>query len=155
MFKDYYEILGVGFRATEAEVKSAYQKQAAKWNADSDCGGDVSDMITSINEAYEILGNAATRAKYDREYMLFKQVGCPQARTGTYSYDYKEHDDKLNADMGKASERASSAESGLKTQLKSDTRIAAKGAWESCKYLVYLCLFATLVGILILVFGAA
>lgn len=155
MFKDYYEILGVGFRATDAEVRSAYQKQTAKWNADRNCGGDVSDMIKSINEAYEILGNTATRAKYDREYLLFKRGGSPQARTGTYGCDYQVHDNDLNAEMGKTRNRASSAESGLKTQLKSDTRIAAKGAWESCKYLVYLFLFATLVGILILAFGAA
>lgn len=153
MFKDYYEILGVGFRATDAEVRSAYQKQAAKWNAD--CGGDVSDMITSINEAYEILGNTATRAKYDREYLLFKQGGSPQARTGTYGCDYQVHDNDLNADISKARERARSMESGLTTQLKSDSRIAAEGAWESCKYLIYLFLFATLVGILILAFGAA
>lgn len=159
MFKDYYEILEVGFGATDAEVKSAYQKQAAKWHAGRDCGCDVSEMI-SISEAYEILGNPTTRAKYNREYLLFKQVmakatqGCSQARTGTYSYDYQVNDDDLSADIRKAHERASSMVSNLMSQLKSDVRIAAEGAWENCKYMFYLCLFATLVAILIFAFGA-
>ena len=154
MFKDYYEILGVSFNATDAEVKSAYRKQADKWRPDRNSGRDVSDMTISINEAYEMLGNTTTRAKYDREYLLFKQVAAKAAQ-GTYCYDYNVHDNDLNADMCKAHERARSMECGLMSQLKSDSRIAAEGAWENCKYMVYLSLFATLVAILILALGAA
>ena len=166
MFKDYYEILGVGLYATDAEVKSAYRQQAAKWHPDRNPGRDVTDMMININEAYEILGNPVTRKKYNKEYLLFKQVvterhqtaqGNSQAHTGvphsTYSYDYNVSDNDLNNDINNARAHARSKVSELMSQLKSDTRIAAEGAWENSKYLIYWFIFGLIVSLLIVAFS--
>jgi len=62
--KDYYEILGVDKKASDAELKSAYRKLAQKHHPDKK-GGDEA-RFKEINEAYQTLSNKEKRAQYDR-----------------------------------------------------------------------------------------
>jgi DnaJ-class molecular chaperone len=65
-FKDYYAILGVPKTASEADIKKAYRKLARQHHPDLNPGDAVSETkFKEVNEANEVLGNAATRRKYD------------------------------------------------------------------------------------------
>ncbi|MEM7033004.1 MAG: J domain-containing protein [Chloroflexota bacterium] len=65
-YKDYYQILGITKQATEADIKKAYRKLARKYHPDVNTAADAEDRFKEINEAYEVLGSADSRAKYDQ-----------------------------------------------------------------------------------------
>jgi len=65
--RDYYEILGIDKGATEAEIKKAYRKVALKYHPDRNQDDpSAEEKFKEAAEAYEILGNADKKAKYDR-----------------------------------------------------------------------------------------
>jgi curved DNA-binding protein len=65
-YKDYYKILGVEKGATQSEIKKAYRKLAVKYHPDKNQGNKVAeDRFKQIGEAYEVLGDAQKRKKYD------------------------------------------------------------------------------------------
>lgn len=59
----FYEVLGVSRTATDDEIRTAYRTRAKEAHPDR-VGGSVRQMAR-INEAYETLGNADMRARYD------------------------------------------------------------------------------------------
>ena len=61
----YYEILGVAKEATEAQLKKAYRKLAMQFHPDRN--PDAGEKFKEITEAYDVLSNPKTRAKYDEE----------------------------------------------------------------------------------------
>ncbi|GAB4428307.1 MAG: DnaJ C-terminal domain-containing protein [Anaerolineae bacterium] len=66
-YKDYYKILGVSKNATEKEIKAAYRKLARKYHPDvNQDNKGAEERFKEINEAYEVLGDAQNRGKYDR-----------------------------------------------------------------------------------------
>lgn len=66
-FKDYYSVLGVPKNAPQKDVKSAYRKLARKWHPDANPGNaqEAEERFKEISEAYEVLGDAEKRKKYD------------------------------------------------------------------------------------------
>jgi curved DNA-binding protein len=83
-FKDYYATLGVAKTATEKEIKAAYRKLARKHHPDVNPGDKSAESrFKEINEAYEVLGDADKRRKYDelganwRMYEQAQQQGQP------------------------------------------------------------------------------
>ena len=64
--RDYYEVLGVSKNATEAELKSAYRKQALQWHPDRNKAKEAEAKFKEVNEAYEVLFNKDKRAAYDQ-----------------------------------------------------------------------------------------
>lgn len=79
---NYYEVLGVTRMASEDEIRSAYRHQAKTAHPDR-AGGSVRRMAR-LNEAYETLGDASKRARYDatqaRPHRLPSRA--PRARAG-------------------------------------------------------------------------
>jgi curved DNA-binding protein len=66
-FRDYYEILGVARTAKEEEIKKAYRKLARKYHPDLNPNNKQSEeKFKEIQEAYEVLGDADKRKKYDQ-----------------------------------------------------------------------------------------
>jgi DnaJ-class molecular chaperone len=66
-FKDYYSVLGVPKNSAQKDVKSAYRKLARKWHPDANPGNvkEAEEKFKEISEAYEVLGDAEKRKKYD------------------------------------------------------------------------------------------
>lgn len=72
---NYYEILKVSPKASNAEVKSAYRKLARKLHPDKNAGDETKSLeFAKVAKAYEILGNPKQRAQYDR-MLLDRQFG--------------------------------------------------------------------------------
>ena len=65
--RDYYEVLGVSRNATVEEIKKAYRKKAIEYHPDKNPGDkDAEEKFKEAAEAYEVLGDANKRARYDQ-----------------------------------------------------------------------------------------
>ncbi len=83
-FKDYYAILGITYPATTAEIKAAYLKQCKHWHPDRNPGVDTTSKMQEVNEAGDVLLDAARKNDYDYHYQL--QRNGPATHTNTHSY---------------------------------------------------------------------
>ncbi|MEY4744371.1 MAG: hypothetical protein RL272_316 [Candidatus Parcubacteria bacterium] len=73
MARDYYDILGVGKGASDDDIKRAFRKLAHQFHPDKP-GGDA-EKFKEINQAYQVLGDADKRKKYDQFGANFEQMG--------------------------------------------------------------------------------
>jgi DnaJ-class molecular chaperone len=65
-YKDYYETLGVPRNASEADIKKAFRKLAREYHPDvAKNKKQAEEKFKEINEAYEVLGDATKRKRYD------------------------------------------------------------------------------------------
>jgi len=65
-YKDYYRTLGVAKSASAKEIKAAYRKLAHRYHPDKNPGNKEAEArFKEINEAYEVLGDADKRKRYD------------------------------------------------------------------------------------------
>ena len=75
--KNYYEILGVGRKATDDEIKSAYRKLVKQYHPDLHPNdANAAAKFKEVNEAHEVLSDPQKRAAYDYE------LDHPGARAG-------------------------------------------------------------------------
>ena len=122
MFEDYYEILNIDISTTEAEIKSAFKKQALKWHPDKNPGVNTNDRMRLIIEAHLILKDPEARKRYDVEYLkhqAFKQSKKDNANKRPHEEnfntkkktqtkeEYTVTDDLLNRWMENAAKQAS------------------------------------------------
>src|SRR3954468_13101031 len=85
-FKDYYATLGVAKTASDKEIKQAFRKLARKHHPDVNPGDKAAEAkFKEINEAYEVLGDADKRKKYDElgaNWRMYEQGGAAAGRGG-------------------------------------------------------------------------
>lgn len=98
-FKDYYAILGITYPATTAEIKAAYLKQCKHWHPDRNPGVDTTRKMQEVNEAGDVLLDAAAENNYDYQYQLHRSGNATQTNTHSYrhTYDATEQADKYAA----------------------------------------------------------
>ena len=65
-YKDYYKVLGVDRKATQADIKKAYRRLARKYHPDVSKEPDAEARFKEVSEAYEVLHDPEKRAAYDQ-----------------------------------------------------------------------------------------
>jgi curved DNA-binding protein CbpA len=76
---DPYKILQVDSEAEDEVITAAYRRLARKYHPDLAASSDAADRMTRINAAWELIGDPAKRAAYDRS----KLGGSAGRTTGT------------------------------------------------------------------------
>lgn len=64
--RDFYEVLGVGRDASDAEIKSAYRKLAMKYHPDRNKEEGASEKFKEATEAYAVLSDEEKRGRYNQ-----------------------------------------------------------------------------------------
>jgi curved DNA-binding protein len=81
-YKDYYATLGVTKKATQEEIRKAFRKLARQYHPDVAKDKKTAEgKFKEINEAYEVLGEADKRQRYD-ELGSDWEHGAPQPPPG-------------------------------------------------------------------------
>ena len=83
--RDYYEILGIPRNASSDDIKSAFRKLARQYHPDVSKEPNAEEKFKEINEAYEVLGDADKRKKYDElgaNWRMYEQQGAPPPGAG-------------------------------------------------------------------------
>ncbi|WP_232681214.1 molecular chaperone DnaJ [Nocardioides sp. R-C-SC26] len=74
--KDFYAALGVAKDASAADIKKAYRKLARENHPDSNPGDTAKhDRFKQVAEAYDVVGDADKRGKYDEMRRLYGSGG--------------------------------------------------------------------------------
>ncbi|NEA83535.1 J domain-containing protein [Actinospica acidiphila] len=74
MARDFYQALGVSRTASQDEIQQAYRKLARKHHPDVNKDPGAEERFKEINEAYSVLSDPKTRARYDRFGEDFRKV---------------------------------------------------------------------------------
>ncbi len=78
--RDYYEILGVGRDADDAEIKRAFRRLAQQHHPDVDTNEGAEARFKELNEAYRVLSDRQRRSAYD----MFGHAGVEGAAAGGF-----------------------------------------------------------------------
>lgn len=88
MAADPYTVLGVKREASQDEIRTAYRALAKKFHPDLNPGNrNAEEQFKAVSAAYELLGDAAKRARFDRGEIDAAGAERPQQ---TYYRDYAE-----------------------------------------------------------------
>jgi curved DNA-binding protein len=82
MARDYYEVLGVPRSASAEELQAAYRRLARRYHPDVNKDPGAEDRFKEVNEAYQVLSDPDTRARYDRFGPSFRQIPEGAERAG-------------------------------------------------------------------------
>ncbi len=102
--RDYYEVLGVSKHADDAELKRAYRELARKYHPDINPDSQrAEERFKELNEAYAVLSNPRTRARYDRfGFSAVQGVEGQDGGSGGFSSVIETVDDLLGDIIGDA-----------------------------------------------------
>lgn len=152
MFKDYYKILEVAPETTQEEIKKAYRSQSLRWHPDKNPGMDTTAKMQDINEAYNILKDATTRARYDAEYVKFYSAKSEQPKAAKAGAEYDIKDETLKEDIKEARNAAEDYVREFYASLKKDSKRAAQGAWEEAKGPLGAAVILAVIGLIVFAF---
>src|ERR1700739_3466210 len=80
--QDYYELLGVGRKATAKDIRTSFRKLARKYHPDLNPGDKSSEeKFKQLQEAYDVLSDAKKRAVYD-QYGFYSENAPPPGYCG-------------------------------------------------------------------------
>jgi curved DNA-binding protein CbpA len=83
---NYYEILGIDYSATAAQIRAAYKRKAMRYHPDHNPGSkEAEEMFKMVNEAYHTLSDALKKSRYDAQI----------SRAYTETIDYQREINKM------------------------------------------------------------
>ncbi len=83
--RDYYEILGLDKKATDASIKKAYRKLAKKYHPDSNPNDkEAEKRFKEVTEAYNVLSDKEKKKLYDQFGHAGLDPNGPFANGGAY-----------------------------------------------------------------------
>lgn len=89
-YKDYYQVLGVPEDADQKAIKKRYRELARQYHPDMNPDNpDAEAKFKEINEAYEVLGDADKRAKYNElrhSYQQWQRMGGRPGGSGGFDF---------------------------------------------------------------------
>lgn len=89
--RDYYYILGVAENAPLDQIKSAFRKLSMKFHPDRNNGDKFyHDQFVAILEAWDVLSDPATRARYDQQLRRFRSAAAEAAYKDALIRKYEE-----------------------------------------------------------------
>lgn len=107
MAKDYYETLGVSKTASADEIKKAYRKLSRQYHPDTKPGDKAAEAkFKEVQQAYDVVGDADKRKKYDQFGHAFDQAGGPgggfnwQGGQGGTPFDFSDLFGQGGVDLG-------------------------------------------------------
>ena len=71
--QDHYEVLQVSSRADQQTIERVFRHLAKRYHPDNADSGDT-ERFTEVMRAYEVLSDAARRAKYDASYASAREA---------------------------------------------------------------------------------
>ena len=84
--KDYYEMLGVGRKATQKEISAAFRKLARQHHPDANQGDkDAEKRFKEVSEAHDVLRDPEKRKLYDafgKDWQAARQAGAQPGQAG-------------------------------------------------------------------------
>ncbi|PIV09411.1 molecular chaperone DnaJ [Candidatus Roizmanbacteria bacterium CG02_land_8_20_14_3_00_36_15] len=84
---DYYDVLGVSKKASDAEIKAAYRRLALKWHPDRNKSAEAGGKFKEINKAFEVLSDPKKKEIYDQYgETAFERGGIGGAPGGYQQY---------------------------------------------------------------------
>lgn len=88
---NYYNYLQVSEQAEQEVIEAAYKRLARKYHPDNDFSTESEERMKLINQAYDVLSDAAKRKEYDR-WLLAQRKSSNTSRT----YDRTGYDQRDN-----------------------------------------------------------
>ena len=100
--KDYYKILEIDPNCTKDDIRKAYKRLAKQWHPDNNKSANAHERFVEITEAFEILFDDNTRAKYDAARM---NAGSTTSDSYYENYEHS-YEYRTKTDFSKEQERA-------------------------------------------------
>ena len=84
---NYYKVLGVDSKATDAEIRTNYRKLARLYHPDLNKGRLYHEKFVAINQAYSVLRDETSRRAYDFQLREAENAAeTPKVTYGTHTY---------------------------------------------------------------------
>ena len=87
-YPNHYQTLEVSPTATQAEIKQAYRQLVKRFHPDRNPEAASHDQISSINIAYEVLGDPQRRHTYDIQFTTYSRLSS--SGTARYSNEARQ-----------------------------------------------------------------
>lgn len=92
--RDYYDVLGVSRKASDAEIKKAYRNLAREYHPDVNKSSDAPEKFKEATEAYEVLSDSKKRQMYDQFGHAgpgaFSGAGARPGGKGGFGFDFSD-----------------------------------------------------------------
>lgn len=117
MPRDYYDVLRVSRSASTEEIKSAYRRLAKQYHPDVSQETDAEEKFRQLKQAYEVLSDAAKRARYDRP----SYAGASEDARRNNTKRKHERERKYRAEQKTETKQEASTEQNYDTEQETET----------------------------------